>query len=103
MNDDSTPAGEGRGTGPSPTADNGIGEDAQGGPAGYLRASDRRQRAVLALLACAALAVAIWLIWPVGVGIFLGVLLAFTVEPLYQRLVQSHMRPALIALVTVFL
>src|SRR5271156_4764274 len=45
-----------------------------------------RERRALGFLALVALAFLVRLAMPVGVGLFLGALLAFTLEPLYARL-----------------
>lgn len=47
------------------------------------------QRKVLGLLALIALGLILWLSLPVGVGVFLGALVAFTVEPVYNWLRQK--------------
>ena len=44
------------------------------------------QSNALKLLALAALAAILWVASPVGVGLFLGILVAFTLQPLYGRL-----------------
>lgn len=48
--------------------------------------STTRQTRALQVLALAAFVTLLWIARPVGVGIFLGVLLAFTIEPIYARL-----------------
>ncbi len=48
--------------------------------------STTRQMRALEVLALAAFLTLLWIARPVGVGIFLGVLLAFTIEPIYARL-----------------
>jgi predicted PurR-regulated permease PerM len=57
-----------------------------------------RQRRALGFLALVALAFLIRLAMPVGIGLFLGALLAFTLEPLYARLRRNRMRPGPAAL-----
>jgi predicted PurR-regulated permease PerM len=56
-------------------------------PAGPAR---QRERRALGFLALAALACLVRLAVPVGIGLFLGALLAFTLEPLYKRLRQRQ-------------
>ena len=57
-----------------------------------------RQRRALGFLALVALAFLVRLAMPVGIGLFLGALLAFTLEPLYARLRRRQMRPGPAAL-----
>ncbi len=52
----------------------------------------KKERRALGFLALVALASLVWLAMPVGVGLFLGALLAFTLEPLYARLRKREMR-----------
>jgi predicted PurR-regulated permease PerM len=61
-----------------------------------VRIQERRAFGFLALAALAALVV---LALPVGVGLFLGALLAFTLEPIYRRLRSGKMKPGPAALV----
>jgi predicted PurR-regulated permease PerM len=55
----------------------------------------------LGWLAVAAVAVVVWLALPFAVGLLLGTLTAFIVEPLYRRLVRQTKRPAMSAAVCV--
>jgi predicted PurR-regulated permease PerM len=57
-------------------------------------AAERRALGVLALVAVAAM---IWIAHPVGIGILLGTLNAFTMQPLYERLRARYARSALAA------
>ncbi len=50
------------------------------------------------MCALAAIAAIVWLARPVGVGILLGAFMAFSLQPLYERLVARNHRPALTAL-----
>jgi predicted PurR-regulated permease PerM len=52
-----------------------------------------RQRRALGVLALIALAFLVRLAVPVGIGLFLGALLAFTLEPLYARLLRRRVGP----------
>jgi predicted PurR-regulated permease PerM len=60
------------------------------------------QRA-LGWLAVAAVAAIAWLAWSFTISLLLGALMAFTLEPLYQRLVQRTGRPLFAALTMVIL
>ena len=73
-------------------------------PAGAGPGDDRsvRERRALGWSAIAAGAVILWIVRPVGVGIFLGTLMGFAMQPLYERFKQ-RLRPAPAALVTVLL
>ena len=51
--------------------------------------------AALGWLALAAIAIIIWLARPFVMGILLGAMMAFTLEPLYEREVRLHRQPAL--------
>src|ERR1043165_9728647 len=53
-------------------------------PAGFPEAA--RERRALAWAAAAAVAIVFWLIRPIGLGILLGILLAFMVQPVSDRL-----------------
>jgi predicted PurR-regulated permease PerM len=55
---------------------------------------ERRALGVLAVLAVAAMA---WVASPVGVGILLGTLVAFSLQPSYEQIVARTGRPALTA------
>jgi predicted PurR-regulated permease PerM len=63
----------------------------------------RRREAVHELRTLGAMAIvfaiaAIWVIVPVGVGVLLGAVFAFTAYPLYYRLTRRTRRPVLVAL-----
>ncbi|MEP7121945.1 MAG: AI-2E family transporter [Byssovorax sp.] len=60
--------------------------------------SRRAERKALGVFAIAAIAAIIWVIKPVGIGILLGMLIAFTLQPFYESLVERHGRHRLIAL-----
>jgi len=55
----------------------------------------------LGWLAAAAVAIVVWLALPFAVGLLLGTLTAFVVEPLYQRMSRRTGRPLLSALLCV--
>jgi predicted PurR-regulated permease PerM len=57
------------------------------------------QRRALGVLALVALGFLVRLAMPVGIGLFLGALLAFTLEPLYARLRRRNMRAGPAALI----
>ncbi|MGZ3454301.1 MAG: AI-2E family transporter [Polyangiales bacterium] len=57
----------------------------------------RGQRRALGVLAIGAFVVFAWIAMPVGLGLFLGTLFAFTIEPLYHRLCARWGRPVLAA------
>jgi predicted PurR-regulated permease PerM len=59
----------------------------------------RLQRRALGVFALAAALALLWLAMPVASGLFLGTLLAFSLERVYQRLSQRIMKPDLAALV----
>ena len=61
----------------------------------------RTERRALGWFAVMAVLVVVWIAMPVSVGIFLGTLMAFTLQPLYERL-KLRVRPAVAALITVF-
>lgn len=61
-------------------------------------ASTVRQVRALQVLAAAALMTLLWIAHPVGVGIFLGILCAFTMEPIYTRLRARRWSPVVAAL-----
>ncbi|HEY8038597.1 MAG TPA: AI-2E family transporter [Polyangiaceae bacterium] len=46
----------------------------------------RTERQALGWAALAAIAAIVWIVLPIGVGVLLGTLLAFTVQPLFERL-----------------
>jgi predicted PurR-regulated permease PerM len=56
-------------------------------------------RTALAVLALVGVALFLWLALPVGLGLLLGTLIAFTVESPYRRLTARWGRPALAAIV----
>ena len=60
--------------------------------------SIRAERRALGVFAVAAIVAIVWIIHPVGIGILLGTLIAFTLQPFYERLVQRHGRHGLIAI-----
>jgi predicted PurR-regulated permease PerM len=61
---------------------------------------DGGERRALALTAVAAIGAIIWLVRPVGMGIFVGMLMGFAFEPLYRRVV-TRWRPRIAAVATV--
>ena len=67
-----------------------------------MTASTIKQQRALQVLAVAALATIVWIAHPVGVGLFLGVLSAFAVEPVYTRMRAAHWTPRVAAIVCVF-
>lgn len=60
--------------------------------------SVRAERRALAVAAVAAIAAIVWIAMPVGVGILLGTLLGFSLQPLYERVVARTRRPRSAAL-----
>jgi predicted PurR-regulated permease PerM len=60
----------------------------------------RDERRTLTWLALVALGVIAWIVMPVGVGVLIGTLMAFSLQPLYERW-KLTLRPALAALATV--
>jgi predicted PurR-regulated permease PerM len=60
------------------------------------------ERRALGWSALAAVAVIVWIVMPVGVGIFLGTLMGFALQPLYERF-KARLRPSLAALLTVLI
>jgi len=60
----------------------------------------RDERRALGWAALAAVAVIVWLVRPIGMGVLLGVLMAFTFQPMYER-ASARSAPAVAALVTV--
>ena len=60
--------------------------------------SIRAERQALSVFAVVAIAAIVWVVQPVGIGILLGMLIAFTMQPFYERLVKRHGRHGLIAL-----
>ena len=59
------------------------------------------ERAGLAVLALIAASLVVWLAMPVGVGLLIGTLTAFALEPFQQRLAIRWRRPELAAAVCV--
>lgn len=57
--------------------------------------------AALGWLALAAIAIVFWLARPFVMGILLGAMMAFTLEPLYEREVRLYRRPLLWAVTAV--
>ncbi|HZU82536.1 MAG TPA: AI-2E family transporter [Polyangiaceae bacterium] len=57
--------------------------------------AEARALGAMALIATAAL---LWIVLPVGIGVLLGALLAFTVYPLYRRVARRLRRPVAVAL-----
>lgn len=60
--------------------------------------SVRAERKALGVCALVAIGAMLWIARPVGIGILLGTLIAFSLQPLYERLVARTRRPALSAL-----
>lgn len=60
--------------------------------------SVRAERRALGFFAMAAFAAMIWVARPIGFGILLGMLIAFSLQPVYERMVAKNRRPALTAL-----
>jgi predicted PurR-regulated permease PerM len=60
--------------------------------------SARAERQALGVFAVIAIAAIAWIARPVGVGILMGTLIAFSIQPLYERAVERTRRPALAAL-----
>jgi predicted PurR-regulated permease PerM len=60
--------------------------------------SIRAERKALGIFAVAAIAAIVWIVHPVGIGILLGMLVAFTLLPFYESQVERHGRHGLIAL-----
>lgn len=56
-----------------------------------------QQSRALSWLAIGAIAVLAWMALPVGTGLFLGALIAFTLQPLDQKLRERGLRPAITA------
>jgi predicted PurR-regulated permease PerM len=61
-----------------------------------------KEHRALGWSALAAAAVIVWIVLPVGVGIFLGTLMGFAMQPLYERF-KARLRPAPAALFTVLI
>src|SRR4051812_47271709 len=58
--------------------------------------SARAERRALGIAAMAAIAAIVWVAQPIGIGVLLGTLLAFSLQPFYEKSVEKHGRPALI-------
>jgi predicted PurR-regulated permease PerM len=52
-----------------------------------------REERALGWLAVAAVGIAVWLAWPFLISLLLGALLAFTLEPVYARMIKRGGRP----------
>jgi predicted PurR-regulated permease PerM len=63
--------------------------------------SDVKEDRALGWLAVAAVALVLWLAWPFAISLLLGALMAFTLEPLYARLLRRRRRPLLWSLTIV--
>jgi predicted PurR-regulated permease PerM len=61
----------------------------------------REERHALGWAALAAVALIVWLMRPVGMGMLLGALMAFTFQPIYERILRRWPAP-LAAIATVF-
>jgi len=61
------------------------------------KASTARQSRALSWFAVGAVMVIAWIAMPVSVGLLLGTLMAFTLQPVYERLVARTRRPKLTA------
>ncbi|MEO8799746.1 MAG: AI-2E family transporter [Polyangiaceae bacterium] len=83
-----------------PTVDDGTPEDDRRSLLKDREELERTQRKTIGVLALLALGVIVWIASPVAVGILLGTLIAFTMQPLYESW-KKRMRPALAALATV--
>ncbi len=62
-----------------------------------------RERRALGWLVVAAVAAIVWLARPFATGLLLGAVMAFMLDPLYQRLVRRRRRPSVAALTIVLL
>ncbi len=62
-----------------------------------MQPSSKAERRALGVFAVAAVVVIAWVVHPVGIGIFLGMLTAFALQPLYDRLARRTGRPAVAA------
>ena len=60
--------------------------------------SVRAERKALGICAMVAIAAMVWIARPIGVGVLLGALIAFSLQPLYERIVTRTQRPGLAAL-----
>jgi|HubBroStandDraft_6_1064221.scaffolds.fasta_scaffold101825_2 predicted PurR-regulated permease PerM len=59
--------------------------------------SRREERRALGVLAAIAVAAMVWIASPVGIGILLGMLIAFSLQPFYEQLAKRTGRPRLTA------
>src|SRR5579859_6213210 len=75
-------------------------ESARDAP-GRSRRLGGRRRSALWVFAIAAAAVIAWLSSPVAIGVFLGTLMAFTMDAFYQELLVRRWRPSLAAFASV--
>jgi predicted PurR-regulated permease PerM len=71
---------------PIPSTSPGTSSTPPSGPLEVVTPRRVRERRIFGFLALAALAAIVRLAMPVGIGLFLGALLAFTLEPIYARL-----------------
>jgi predicted PurR-regulated permease PerM len=62
--------------------------------------ADSEEQRALGWTALAAVGAVLWLVRPVGMGLFLGMLMGFAFEPLYRRIV-TRCRPPIAAVATV--
>ncbi len=76
---------------PTPPGGSGPGED-----------TTLKEHRALGWSALLAVGVILWIVMPVGVGIFLGTLMGFAMQPLFERF-KARLRPPLAALVTVLI
>jgi predicted PurR-regulated permease PerM len=74
---------------------------ALGAPQPALRRRPANERTALGVLAIAALAIVVWLASPVAIGVFLGTLVAFTMQSFHDRLLARRCRPWLAAFTSV--
>jgi len=68
---------------------------------GRVRRSRGRRRSALWVFAIAAAGVIAWLASPVAIGVFLGTLMAFTMDSFYQKLIVRDWHPRLAAATSV--
>jgi len=69
-------------------------------PTGPVPPTPRTESRALAWCAVVALAIIAWITMPLAIGILLGTLIAFTLQPLYERLRIEMHKPRLAALMT---
>jgi predicted PurR-regulated permease PerM len=60
--------------------------------------SARAERRALSVFAVIAITAIVWIARPVGIGILLGTLFAFSLQPFYERLAERTRRPAVTAM-----